>query len=211
MATFLREQPQDYLAAYRLMRCVRWDTHHRQAPPHEAERQDAAGRPARGSCVPNLQRLLLQKQWPELLDRLDRAPLQKAPTILAGPPGYYAFYGAGSGGRRLRTRPRPAGHGLRANAGERLPGIEQLSFADGTPFADDTTLEWIARHATVRDVELGRRRGASVGLIRQHRLGGNRGPGGRSRRAAGTRTRRSRGCKDCPCPMASATASSANW
>jgi hypothetical protein len=38
---------------------------------------------------------------------------------------------------------------------ERLPGIERLAFNDGTPFADDATLEWIARHAVVRDLEAG--------------------------------------------------------
>jgi type VI secretion system protein VasJ len=38
---------------------------------------------------------------------------------------------------------------------ERLPGIERLAFNDGTPFSDDTTLEWIARHAVVRDLEAG--------------------------------------------------------
>jgi type VI secretion system protein VasJ len=38
---------------------------------------------------------------------------------------------------------------------ERLPGLDQLTFADGSPFADDATLEWIARYATVRDVERG--------------------------------------------------------
>jgi hypothetical protein len=38
---------------------------------------------------------------------------------------------------------------------ERLPGIERLAFTDGTPFADDTMLEWIAHHAAVRDLEAG--------------------------------------------------------
>lgn len=38
---------------------------------------------------------------------------------------------------------------------ERLPGIERLLFNDGTPFADDATLEWIARYAVVRDLEAG--------------------------------------------------------
>jgi type VI secretion system protein VasJ len=38
---------------------------------------------------------------------------------------------------------------------ERLPGLDQLAFSDGSPFADDATLEWIARYATVRDVERG--------------------------------------------------------
>ncbi len=36
-----------------------------------------------------------------------------------------------------------------------MPSIERLCFGDGTPFADNTTLEWIARHAVVRDLEAG--------------------------------------------------------
>ncbi|WP_159462787.1 type VI secretion system domain-containing protein [Caballeronia catudaia] len=43
---------------------------------------------------------------------------------------------------------------------ERLPGIERLVFNDGTRLADDTTLEWIARHAVVRDLEAQARRRA---------------------------------------------------
>jgi len=38
---------------------------------------------------------------------------------------------------------------------ERLPGFHLLSFSDGSPFADDSTLEWIARYATVRDIDRG--------------------------------------------------------
>jgi type VI secretion system protein VasJ len=45
---------------------------------------------------------------------------------------------------------------------DRLSGLEHLAFSDGTPFADDTTLEWIARHATVRDIERGDRFRRSV-------------------------------------------------
>lgn len=30
----------------------------------------------------------------------------------------------------------------------RLPGLETLTFADGTPFADDVTLNWIALRVT---------------------------------------------------------------
>jgi type VI secretion system protein VasJ len=38
---------------------------------------------------------------------------------------------------------------------DRLHGIERLVFNDGTPFADDATLEWIASHAVVRNLEQG--------------------------------------------------------
>ena len=37
----------------------------------------------------------------------------------------------------------------------RLPDIEQLRFADGSSFADDTTLEWLASHAVVHDISAG--------------------------------------------------------
>lgn len=49
---------------------------------------------------------------------------------------------------------RAAARGLRAIP-RALPGIERLAFNDGTPFAEDATLEWIARHAVVRDLEAG--------------------------------------------------------
>jgi type VI secretion system protein VasJ len=31
---------------------------------------------------------------------------------------------------------------------ERLPGVEALCWSDGSPFADETTREWIARHVS---------------------------------------------------------------
>ncbi|SDI13280.1 type VI secretion-associated protein, VC_A0119 family [Paraburkholderia steynii] len=71
MAQFLREQPHGYLAAYRLMRCVRWDTL-TEVPPHEASGKTRLVAP-RAELRANLKRLLLQKQWPELLERIESA------------------------------------------------------------------------------------------------------------------------------------------
>lgn len=151
MATFLREQPQGYLAAYRLMRCVRWDTL-TEAPPHEPSGKTRLVAP-RAELRAQLKRLLLQKQWPELLDRLERAFAEGANHFWLDLQ-YYAFTAQDqAGGDYARVRDLLATDC--ALMLERLPGIEQLSFADGTPFADDTTLEWIARHATVRNVERG--------------------------------------------------------
>jgi type VI secretion system protein VasJ len=151
MATFLREQPQGYLAAYPLMRCVRWDTL-TEAPPHEPSGKTRLVAP-RAELRAQLKRLLLQKQWPELLDRLERAFAEGANHFWLDLQ-YYAFTAQDqAGGDYARVRDLLATDC--ALMLERLPGIEQLSFADGTPFADDTTLEWIARHATVRDVERG--------------------------------------------------------
>jgi type VI secretion system protein VasJ len=100
-----------------------------------------------------MKRLVLQKQWPELLDRVEQAFAEGANHFWLDLQ-YYAFIGQDqAGGEYARVRDL-----LTTDCAlmlERLPGLEQLAFADGTPFADDTTLEWIARHATVRDIERG--------------------------------------------------------
>ncbi|MDO2423163.1 type VI secretion system domain-containing protein [Klebsiella pneumoniae] len=36
----------------------------------------------------------------------------------------------------------------------RLPGLETLAFNDGTPFADEVTLNWINTACPGRDVQL---------------------------------------------------------
>ncbi|WP_354685086.1 type VI secretion system protein TssA [Cupriavidus necator] len=151
MALFLRDQPQGYLAAYRLMRCVRWDTL-TEVPPHEPSGRTRLVAP-RAELRAQLKRLVLQKQWPELLDRVEQAFAEGANHFWLDLQ-YYAFTAqdqAGGGYARARDL-------LATDCAlmlERLPGLPQLTFTDGTPFADDTTLEWIARHATVRDVERG--------------------------------------------------------
>lgn len=151
MALFLREQPQGYLAAYRLMRCVRWDTL-TEVPPHETSGKTRLPGP-RAELRAQLKRLMLQKQWPELLDRVEQAFAEGANHFWLDLQ-YYAFIGQEQAGGEYE----PVRDLLATECAlmlERLPGLEQLAFADGTPFADDTTLEWIARHATVRDVERG--------------------------------------------------------
>jgi len=151
MARFLREQPDGYLAAYRLIRCVRWDTL-TEVPPHEASGKTRLIAP-RAELRAQLKRLLLQKQWPELLCRVELAFAEGANHFWLDLQ-YYAFVAqdqAGGDYARLREL-------LATDCAlmlERLPGVERLAYADGTPFADDATLEWIARHATVRDIERG--------------------------------------------------------
>ena len=151
MAQFLRDQPQGYLAAYRLMRCVRWDTL-TEVPPHEASGKTRLVAP-RAELRAHLKRLLLQKQWPELLDRVEAAFAEGANHFWLDLQ-YYAFSAQEqAGGEYAPVRELVATDC--ALMLERLPGLDQLSFSDGSPFADDATLEWIARHATVRDVERG--------------------------------------------------------
>ncbi|BBU32119.1 type VI secretion-associated protein (plasmid) [Burkholderia sp. THE68] len=151
MAQFLREQPQGYLAAYRLMRCVRWDTL-TEVPPFEAGGKTRLVAP-RAELRANLKRLLLQKQWPELLERVEAAFAEGANHFWLDLQ-YYAFVAQEqAGGEYAQVRESAATDC--ALMLERLPGLEHLSFSDGSSFADDATLEWIARYATVRDIERG--------------------------------------------------------
>jgi type VI secretion system protein VasJ len=151
MALFLREQPQGYLAAYRLMRCIRWDTL-TEVPPCDPTSKTRLV-PPRAELRAQLKRLLAQKQWLELLDRVELAFAEGANHFWLDLQ-YYAFVGQEqAGGDYAPVRDLAATDC--ALMLERLPGFHLLAFSDGAPFADDTTLEWITRYATVRDLERG--------------------------------------------------------
>ncbi|MFJ2992476.1 type VI secretion system protein TssA [Pandoraea sp. NPDC087047] len=151
MANWLRDQDSGYLSAARLVRSVRWDTL-ADLPPADSTGQTRLASP-RGELRQHLQRLVLRKQWLEILDRVEDAYMESANHFWldlqyfqhvalehAGPPY--------DGWRDV----------LRTDVAlflERLPGIERLTFIDRTPFADDTTLDWLATHAVVRNLAAG--------------------------------------------------------
>jgi type VI secretion system protein VasJ len=100
-----------------------------------------------------MKRLVLQKQWHELLERIEGAFMEGV-NHLWFDLQYFQHVALDHVGAPYST----CRELLRADFAlflERLPGIERLAFNDGTPFADDATLEWIARHAVVRDLEAG--------------------------------------------------------
>ncbi|WP_447748219.1 type VI secretion system protein TssA [Pseudomonas nicosulfuronedens] len=145
LAGYLRDQPQGWLAAHRLLTSLRWDTVH-QLPP-----QDASGNtrlaPPRTEYRALLKRLYLQQGWTELLDQAERMfaegvnhfwldlqwHLCQALTRLGTPYDGWA--------ELLKSD-------LRMLL-ERLPGLEQLRWSDGTLFADETTRNWIAQQVCV--------------------------------------------------------------
>jgi type VI secretion system protein VasJ len=149
MASFLREQPQGYFAAYRLMRCIRWDTL-TEVPPCDPDSRTRLV-PPRAELRVQLKRLLAQKQWIELLDKVELAFAEGANHFWLDLQ-YYAFVAQEQAGADYAPVSNLAATDC-ALMLERLPGFHLLSFSDGTPFADDTTLEWIARHASARNVE----------------------------------------------------------
>ncbi|WP_338641118.1 type VI secretion system protein TssA [Burkholderia pyrrocinia] len=151
MAAWLRDQENGYLPSVRLVRSVRWDTLH-EVPPADAASHTRL-MPPRGELRQQMKRLVLQKQWHELLERVEGAFMEGVNHLWFDLQHFQhvALDHVGAPYNTWREL-------LRADFAlflERLPGIERLAFNDGTPFADDTTLEWIARHAVVRDLEAG--------------------------------------------------------
>ncbi|AOK07956.1 type VI secretion system protein TssA [Burkholderia sp. AU28942] len=152
MAVWLRDQEENgYLPSVRLVRSVRWDTLHEVPPADAAFRTRLA--PPRGELRQQMKRLVLQKQWHELLERVEGAFMEGV-NHLWFDLQYFQHVALDHVGAPYNTWREL----LRADFAlflERLPGIERLAYNDGTPFADDATLDWIARHAVVRDLEAG--------------------------------------------------------
>ncbi|WP_321908729.1 type VI secretion system protein TssA [Paraburkholderia sp. J11-2] len=151
MATWLRDQENGYLSSVRLVRSVRWDTLHEVPPADAASRTRLI--PPRAELRQQMTRLVLQKQWSELLERVEGAFMEGV-NHLWFDLQYFQHHALDHLGAPYDTWREQ----LRADFAlflERLPGIERLAFNDGTAYADDTTLEWIARHAVVRDLEAG--------------------------------------------------------
>ncbi|KVD40550.1 type VI secretion protein [Burkholderia ubonensis] len=151
MAVWLREQENGYLPSTRLVRSIRWDTLH-EVPPADAATHTRLAAP-RAELRQQMKRLVLQKQWHELLERVEGAFMEGVNHLWFDLQYFQhvALDHVGAPYNAWRDL-------LRADFAlflERMPGIERLAFNDGTPFADDTTLEWIARHAVVRDIEAG--------------------------------------------------------
>ncbi|GLQ48609.1 type VI secretion system protein TssA [Dyella flava] len=149
MATYLRNQDNGYLPSARLVRCVRWDTVH-EVPPADNKSRTRLMAP-RSELRQQLKRLVLQKQWHELLERVEGAFMEGANHLWLDLQYFQhvALDHAGSPYREWRDLL----HTDFSLLLSRLPGVERLAFSDGTPFADDATLEWIARNTVVHELD----------------------------------------------------------
>jgi type VI secretion system protein VasJ len=144
LAGYLREQPQGWLAAHRLMKSLRWDT------VHQAPAQDIHGltrlAPPRGEYRAQLKRLYVQQSFSELLDQIERMFAEGVNHFWLDLQFYLV--------QALSKQPAPqAGWAdiAKRDLGmflERLPGLEQLCWSDGSAFADPSTREWIAQHVS---------------------------------------------------------------
>ncbi|ETS30725.1 type VI secretion system ImpA domain-containing protein [Photorhabdus temperata] len=141
LARYLREQPQGWLSSARLMRSVRWDTVH-QLPPQDGDGRTRLLSP-RKEYRALLKRLYRQQSWHELLEQAERMFAEGVNHFwldlqwylcqaLSQPGGGYEGWGE------------IIKQDLRILL-ERLPGLENLAYDDGSPFADEVTAGWITQ------------------------------------------------------------------
>jgi len=144
LAGYLREQPEGWLAAHRLMKSLRWDTIH-QPPPQDASGITRLAAP-RGGYRAQLKRLYLQQSWTELLDQVEGMYAEGMNHFWLDLQWYLC--------QALSKQPAPQDSWadiVKRDLGmflDRIPGIETLCWDDGTAFADETTREWITQHVS---------------------------------------------------------------
>lgn len=138
LAKYLRDQPGGWLAGHHLLKSVRWDTL-TELPPLDASGRTRLAAPRPDSRA-HLKRLYLQKSWSELLEQTDTLLAQGVNHLWLDVQWYawQALVKLDSDSVRADILCRDL-QGLLA----RLPGLEALAFNDGTPFADEVTLEWL--------------------------------------------------------------------
>ncbi|MBH2866274.1 type VI secretion system protein TssA, partial [Serratia marcescens] len=130
---YLREQPDGWLAAHRLMKSLRHDTL-RAIPAPDAEGKTRI-EPPRADQRAMLKRLYLQKSWSEMLEQVDSA-FSRGANHLWLDLQWYTHQALLKSGQNVLAEIIVADlKGLL----RRLTGLETLAFNDGTPFADEVT------------------------------------------------------------------------
>ncbi|HEX4500364.1 MAG TPA: type VI secretion system protein TssA [Scandinavium sp.] len=137
LTEYLREQPDGWLAAHRLMQSLRHDTLSAIPAP------DAEGKtriePPRADQRAMLKRLYLQQSWSEILEQAD-STFSRGANHLWLDLQWYSWQALKKSGKDVLADIIAADlKGLL----RRLTGLETLAFNDGTPFADEVTLNWI--------------------------------------------------------------------
>lgn len=137
LTEYLREQPDGWLPAHHLMKSLRHDTLRAIPAP------DAQGRtriePPRADQRALLKRLYLQQNWAEMLEMADSTFSRGANHLWLDLQWYIHQALTKSGKETLADIVAADLKGLLL----RLSGLETLAFSDGTPFADEVTLNWI--------------------------------------------------------------------
>lgn len=137
LSEYLREQPDGWLSAHHLMKSLRHDTL-RAIPAPDAQGKTRI-EPPRADQRALLKRLYLQQNWAEMLETADSTFSRGANHLWLDLQWYIHQALTKSGQDTLADIIAADLKGLLT----RLSGLETLAFSDGTPFADEVTLNWI--------------------------------------------------------------------
>lgn len=143
LADYLRNQPDGWLPAHRLIKNLRHDTLH-QLPALLADGRTRI-EPPKPDQRALLKRLYLQQSWRELMEEADSL-LSRGANHLWLDVQWYLYQALVKSG--LEHEAGIINSDLKGLL-SRLTGLETLAFNDGTPFADEVTLNWI--HQQVMD------------------------------------------------------------
>lgn len=137
LANYLRDQPDGWLSAHRLIKNLRHDTL-QQLPPLLADSKTRI-EPPKPDQRALLKRLYLQQSWRELLEEADGLLSRGANHLWLDVQWYLHQALLKSGCDTEAAIIQSDLKGLLS----RLTGLEGLAFNDGTPFADEVTQNWI--------------------------------------------------------------------
>lgn len=140
LADYLRNQPDGWLSAHRLIKNLRHDTLH-QLPALQSDGRTRI-EPPKPDQRAQLKRLYLQQSWRELMEEADSLLSRGANHLWLDVQWYLHQALMKSGCENEAAIIQADLKGLLS----RLKGLETLAFNDGTPFADEVTLNWIQQH-----------------------------------------------------------------
>ena len=137
-AAYLREQDDGYWSANKMIRAVRWGGLN-GIPPHQ-NGQTRLKAP-RADLLANLNRLVQEQQWRDLLDKVEAAFLEGANHYWLDLQ-YYAWQGQQALGGLYLSQVESSLFELKSLLA-RCEGLTGLSFDNGFPFVSADTLKWL--------------------------------------------------------------------
>lgn len=137
LAKYLSDQPDGWLSGHHLMKSIRHDTIH-QLPPLSADGRTRID-PPKPEQRALLKRLYLQQSWQELLEQAAEMFSRGANHLWLDLQWYIHQ-------ALLKSRKEAEAAIIQNDLKgllSRLAGLEELAFSDGSPYADEVTLNWI--------------------------------------------------------------------
>lgn len=158
LAKYLFDQPNGWLSGHHLMKSIRLDTLN-ELPPLASDRRTRLLPPKPDSRA-LLKRLYLQQSWLELLEQTDYL-FGLGVNHLWLDLQWYAYQALLKLGAPYDSWAGIIQQDLNGLL-IRLPGLQTLAFNDGTPFADEVTMNWITQQVTTSAEHWGNEPAASA-------------------------------------------------